>query len=370
MIKYIIIPLICTILVLWNSDAYSEDKDKTINLTNFSKKDYTRNLSPLLPSHGYNFNVNYLQANSIINPTIGTINFYKGKHKIDNKDFLKLSSNTFDVNGNSFSMEWDISKGLFFNNRKKEALKFTTDMMFDSQEDDVNAVFVKKLLESNNITNLNPLYSVNNGIENIDGYEFNYTIQRSQTYLAVRTSIQIFSAISAGMINYFAMKYTNKDDWVYKYKWPDVKRKFLDGWYWDPNDFNTNTLYHAYAGALYYTIARSNQYSIFESFLWSFAGSTIWEYFGEWREQVSLNDVILTPTLGAVMGEFFFQTGNFIERNMKPSFYRETILIIIDPASWLNKRLDTANSGDMQVRLIFFNPIQTSVIRKAEREMR
>ena len=370
MIKYIIIPLICTILVLWNSDAYSEDKDKTINLTNFSKKDYTRNLSPLLPSHGYNFNVNYLQANSIINPTIGTINFYKGKHKIDNKDFLKLSSNTFDVNGNSFSMEWDISKGLFFNNRKKEALKFTTDMMFDSQEDDVNAVFVKKLLESNNVTNLNPLYSINNGVEKIDGYEFNYTIQRSQTYLAMRTSIQIFSAISGGMINYFAMKYTNMDDWQYEYKWSDAKRKFLDGWYWDPNDFNTNTLYHAYAGALYYTIARSNQYSIFESFLWSVAGSSIWEYFGEWREQVSLNDMILTPTLGAVMGEFFFQTGIFIERNMKPSFYRETILIIIDPASWVNKRLDSANTGDMRVRLMFFNPIQTSVMRKAERELR
>jgi len=359
-LNYIIILLICTIFFAsWSLDAYSADREITINLTNFSEKDYSRFISPFLPLHGYTFNINHIQARNIANPTIGIINFYQGGSIID-KTIFCLNSNAFDNNGNSFMFEWDISKGFFFNNRKKEAFKFTTEMIFDSQESDINAAFAKKLLESNNIANVNPIFAAGN--ENITGYEFNYVMQRSQTYLAVRTSAQILLAIGGGMVQYFIMKDVNMVDWEYQYSWNDAKRRVTDTWWWDPNMFNTNTLYHLYAGAAYYQIARSNNYSIMASFWWSFASSFVWEFFGEWRERVSGNDVVLTPTLGAVTGECLTQMAIFVERNMQRSFLRETILVILDPFRYFNRALDSSNAGDMRVRLIFANPIQTAVM--------
>ena len=372
-LSYIVFFLTFTIFVLLSFDAYSapnsNNKEATINLINLSKKDTSRFLFPFLPSYGYVFDKNYLQAGNIPNPFIGTINFYAGANVIDNKNFYRLSSNAFDATGKPFSIDWDISTGLFFNNRKKHAFKFTSNMVFDAQDDDINTVFTKKLMESNSIINVSPIYSISNETEKIDGYEFNYTIQRSSTYRAVRTSTQILLTVGAGMANYYAMKYTNMDDWVYHYTWEDAKRRVKDGWVWDPNDFNTNTLYHLYAGAAYYMIARSNDYSIFASFWWSFAGSFVWEFFGEWREQVSLNDMILTPTLGALTGEFLIQTANYIEKSMKPSFYRETILFVVNPFDWINRRIDSTNSGDMRVRILFASPVQTALTSKIEKDV-
>jgi len=316
-LHYIVILLFYTIFVLWNLDAYSADKP-------------------------------------------------------DNKDFYRFDVNAFDKNQNPFIIEWDISKGLFFDNRKSEALKFNAQMIFDAQDNDINTVFAKRLIESDNIINVNPLYSFSsekNEVDKINGYEFNYTIKRSPTYLALRTSIEIFTVCSMGVINYFMMKEVNADDWQYKYSRSDIKNKFADGWYWDPNNFNTNTVYHLYAGAVYYQIARSNYYSIPESFLWSFGGSLVWEYFGEWREQVSLNDMIFTPTLGALTGEFFIQTANYIERNMKAGLLRGTLMFILHPFGTINRWLDSSNSGDMRVRILFANPIQTTVQSKIERDV-
>ena len=355
-LRYIAILLICA--VLWNIDAYA-NKERTINLTNFSEKDYKKYLFPHFPSYGYIFNINYFHTNNILNPTVGTMNFFKGQ--INDKDFFRLNSNAFDKYGTPFVMDWNISTGFFFNNRKKAASKFTTEMIFDSQDDDINTVFTKRLLK-NNITNLNPLYTANNEIE---GYKFDYVVQRSQTYLAVRTSAQILLAVGVGVANYYAMKYTNMDDWKYGWTWADAKSKVKDGWHWDPNDFNTNTIFHLYAGATYYMIARSNYYSIPASFLWSFGGSFMWEFFGEWREQVSLNDMIFTPALGALTGEAFIYAGNFIERNMRPSFFRETMLVILNPFGYFNKKLDSANSGNMRVQVLFVSPVQTAVERRA-----
>jgi hypothetical protein len=185
----------------------------------------------------------------------------------------------------------------------------------------------------------------------------------------VRTSVEILFFVGVGITNYYITKEVNAADWQYRYTKNDIKHKFIDGWYWDPNNFNTNTIYHLYAGAVYYQIARSNYYSIFESFLWSFGGSLVWEYFGEWREQVSLNDVIFTPTLGALTGEVFIQTADFIDRNIKTGFIRETLKFILHPFGTINGMLDSSNSGDIRVRLIFNNPIQTAIQDKIERDV-
>ena len=378
--KHIIIFLLYALILSWNFNAYSADSEKsnadkeiTLNLTNFSEKGYLEYLFPLLPSHGYIFNRNYLHDNSISNPSIGIINFYEGKNTIDNKEFYRLSANAFDKNETPFILEWDISKGFLgysFDNRKTEAFKFTAEMIFNAEDNDINTVFAKKLIESNNITNINPLYSINNEeIEKINGYEFDYTLKRSSTYRAVRTTIEISSILGIGIGSYFMMRDVNQGDWIYRYNWDGAKRKFKDGFHWDPNNFNTNTIYHLYAGSTYYMIARSNDYSIPASFAWSFGGSFIWELACEWREFTSINDIIFTPTLGALTGEFFIQSANYVERKMKPGFLRDTIVFILYPFGAINRALDSSNSGDMRVRLIFANPLQTAVERKIEKDI-
>jgi hypothetical protein len=375
----IIILLIYTLLVLCNFNVYSADNNQsdadkkiTINLVNFSEKDYLEYIFPLLPSHGYIFNRNYLHGNNLLNPAIGAMTFYEGRHTIDNKNFYRLSANAFDKNKNPYTIEWDISKGFLgysFDNRKTEAFKFTTGMMFDSEEGDINTVLAKRLIEAKNISNVNPLYAGDNVIEKINGYEFNYTLQRSSTYRAVRTSIESASILGLGMGLYFLMKDVNQDDWIYRYNKDGAKRKFKDGFRWDPNNFNTNTLYHLYAGSTYYMIARSNDYSILESFAWSFVSSFLWEVVCEWREFTSINDTIFTPTLGALTGEFLIQSSNWVERSMKPGFLRETIVFILYPFGSINRWLDSANSGDIRVRILFNSPVQTALERKMERDV-
>jgi len=95
----------------------------------------------------------------------------------------------------------------------------------------------------------------------------------------------------------------------------------------------------------------------------------IWEYIGEWREQVSLNDMIFTPMLGAITGEAFIQTTKFIEKEMNPGILRETITFVLNPFGWFNKMLDSSNSGDIRVRLVFINPLQTAIENKLEKEV-
>lgn len=367
-----VLTVIVMLLFLFNVPAISEEqknKNLKLNFINISEQDYTSYFLPLLPSHGYIFTRNYFYSNSISEPALDTVNFIEGKNIIKDQEFYRLSSNAVDKSGTGFTFEWDISTGSFFDNRKNEALKFTTETIFESQQADVNTVFVKKLIKSESITDLNPLYTEGNEVTEIKGYEFNYTIKRSSSYYAERTIIEILLGCGVGVTNYYLTKFENMVDWKYTYSWDDAQQKVKDGWYWDPNNFNTNTIYHIYAGMSYYQIARSNYYTIPESLVWTFAGSFFWEFFGEWREQVSMNDMIFTPMLGAITGEALIQTCNYMETHMSPGPVREIIYFVINPFGWINKMIDSSNSGDIRVRLVFTNPVQAVIENRIEKEV-
>jgi len=257
-------------------NAYSAGQDKKeikINFINFTEKDYIEYFSPILPTENYIFSRYYSYSDDLYKPAKGTIGFYIGKNVIDGKEFYRISSNAVDRNGTAFKFEWDISDGFFLNNRKEEAIEFTTNSIFESEKSDINTVFAGKLLQTKAIAELNPLYSDGEVVKEIKGYEFKYNIQRSSTYRAVRTSSEILFSCAIGITNYYMTRAENEVDWKYKYTWSDGKQKVKDGWYWDPNNFNTNTIYHLYAGMTYYQIARSNYYSVPESFAWTFGGS-------------------------------------------------------------------------------------------------
>jgi len=118
------------------------------------------------------------------------------------------------------------------------------------------------------------------------------------------------------------------------YKW---KENVKAGPVWDEDNFTMNYLAHPYCGGVYYMTARSSGFNIFESFSYSVVMSTFfWEYGIEaFAEIPSIQDLIVTPVLGSVVGELFFITKKRIVRHDKKvlnsRFLGITSLFIIDP---------------------------------------
>ncbi len=86
---------------------------------------------------------------------------------------------------------------------------------------------------------------------------------------------------------------------------------------WDGDKFIFNYILHPYAGAAYYMSARSCGFNCFGSFLYSFCISTFfWEYgFEAFNEIPSVQDLVITPVVGSVMGECFYKLKRHIVSN-------------------------------------------------------
>jgi hypothetical protein len=85
----------------------------------------------------------------------------------------------------------------------------------------------------------------------------------------------------------------------------------------DNDDWMINYIGHPVSGAWYYTMARDLGLSPTKSFLYSAVMSTFfWEYGIEaFAEKPSLQDLIVTPVVGALMGEVFWQLNKKIIAN-------------------------------------------------------
>ena len=91
------------------------------------------------------------------------------------------------------------------------------------------------------------------------------------------------------------------------------KLRFAPGsWYLDVDELATNFVGHPTAGTFYYMFARSNRVSIPEAFAWTVAASTVWEFL-EYKEPVSINDMVVTPVAGLAIGEAFTQLSGWFD---------------------------------------------------------
>ncbi len=146
---------------------------------------------------------------------------------------------------------------------------------------------------------------------------FRYTTRARPNVL--RAIAEQFGVLLFGFAEYLMQSDQNARDWDLSYSWQDFRSKLLlQSASFDNNRFDTNWVTHPLAGYFYYTAARGNRIGILGSFGMAFASSTFWEYVGEFREQVSLNDVVTTPISAVAFGEAATQLGAFFQRS-RPS---------------------------------------------------
>jgi hypothetical protein len=166
---------------------------------------------------------------------------------------------------------------------------------------------------------------------------FAYTTPADKNYL--RAFLELGGVIGFGFLQYI----TEQDivrNYDVNYSWKMFRGKLLfEQLKLDTNHLGTNFIGHPIGGTSYYMTARGNHLSIAESFGFTVAGSTLWEYFGEVREIVSINDMIVTSLAGPAIGEPMTQLGAFFDRS-SPALRNRILGVFFGPVKSLNDLLD------------------------------
>lgn len=122
---------------------------------------------------------------------------------------------------------------------------------------------------------------------------------------------------------------------------------------WDRDVAWINLLGHPYFGGVYYQVARKSGYRQWDSFVYAAMMSTFyWEYGVEaFAERPSIQDLVVTPVLGWVWGEWAFQTEQELRATGGKVWGQEwlgsTALFFLDPVDSLGRGIN--NLFDRQV---------------------
>lgn len=114
----------------------------------------------------------------------------------------------------------------------------------------------------------------------------------------------------------------------------------------DQDDWMINYLGHPYSGAAYYVVARQTGFGQMASFGFAAMMSTFyWEYgFEAFAEKPSIQDLILTPTIGSLLGEQMYQLHRYIEQEQGALFGSRKMgtfgMIVSDPVGSLVKGIN------------------------------
>ncbi len=138
----------------------------------------------------------------------------------------------------------------------------------------------------------------------------------------------------------------NADYWA---KW----RKNVQQLVWDKDDFYINYALHPYWGATYYTRARERGLSKTGAFWFSALHSTLYEFGSEaFFEEPSIQDMIVTPVLGSLLGVYFEQVRDRIkQRKDSPRWGDTAVLVVTDPLGGLSYLIDRLFRVDSSIKI-------------------
>ncbi len=131
-----------------------------------------------------------------------------------------------------------------------------------------------------------------------------------------------------------------KDEYSLSKWWYNVRHP-----QWDSDDFYINYILHPYWGATYYVRSRERGFGRRSSFWYSAGLSAAYEFGAEALfEEVSIQDVIVTPFGGWLLGEYFMGVRDRIEArhdgSSKMPFRDRFVLTMTDPLGELNHVVD------------------------------
>jgi len=125
----------------------------------------------------------------------------------------------------------------------------------------------------------------------------------------VRATVEGAIFLGIGTTWYWLDKEHNLADWDYE-SWR--QRLSLDAFRFDNNAFHVNYIYHPVGGAYFYAFGRADDFGVLGAGIYSFLVSTAWELLIEFRERISVNDVIVTPAAGVAIGELLHKLAQYV----------------------------------------------------------
>ena len=156
-----------------------------------------------------------------------------------------------------------------------------------------------------------------------------------------RAVIELGILAAYSTLTYWASYHEWVEDWQYELTCADQYKRFLttEAIRFDSNAYHVNWT-HVQAGSFYYQLARTNYLTWAESTLATFASSLFYEYVSEWREVISINDMIVTTFAGAALGEAWFQLGDYFHHQKSKTL---RALGFINPFNEMNQYIDRKN---------------------------
>lgn len=130
-----------------------------------------------------------------------------------------------------------------------------------------------------------------------------------------RSMIEMGAGLALGSVAYWLMMDRNVADWDN----PTPQERFNGvAWRLDNNSLPVNFIAHPAMGAYAHSFARANHHDVWTSFGYGFLTSFLWEFVLEFKEKVSVNDIIATPMAGLPIGEFFYKLGLYLDTASNP----------------------------------------------------
>lgn len=111
----------------------------------------------------------------------------------------------------------------------------------------------------------------------------------------------------------------------------NINESFTSPPVWDEDHWEINYVGHPYAGSIYYNTLRCQGATVPQSFVFSAFISTAWEYLYEGvAERPSIQDLVVTPVAGAVLGELTHQATVKMKKN-GTNIFEKTFITIMNP---------------------------------------